>query len=60
LARREEDSEAVILLGDSDYHRSSHKEELGFGLPVPQRKDGVQPKVLYFGVGMASTHIMSY
>jgi hypothetical protein len=59
LEKREEDPEAVILLGDSAYHRSKHKEELGFGLPVPQRKDGVQQKVLDFSVGIASAHIMS-
>jgi hypothetical protein len=46
LAKREEDPEAVVLLGDSAYNRSKLKVELGLGLPVPQRKDGVQQKVL--------------
>ncbi len=42
---REEDDTAVVCLGDSAYHRSKHKDQLGLGLPVPQRKDGVQQKV---------------
>ena len=46
LKKLEEDSEAVICLGDSAYHRSKVKEQLGFGLPAPQRKDGVQQKVM--------------
>ena len=45
LKRLEEDPEAVICLGDSAYHRSSVKGEMGIGRPVPQRKDGVQQKV---------------
>lgn len=45
LKRREEDPTAVVCLGDSAYHRSTLKGELGLGLPVPQRKDGVQQKV---------------
>ncbi len=48
LARREEDPAAVVCLGDSAYHRSSVKGELGLGLPVPQRNDGVQQKVKIF------------
>jgi len=36
----------VICLGDSAYHRSSVKGEMGIGRPVPQRKDGVQQKVI--------------
>lgn len=36
----------MVCLGDSAYHRSSKKEELGLGLPVPQKKDGVQQKVM--------------
>ena len=45
LKKLEEDSEAVICLGDSAYHRSSVKGEMGIARPVPQRKDGVQQKV---------------
>jgi hypothetical protein len=45
LKKLEEDPEAVICLGDSAYHRSSVKGEMGIGRPVPQRKDGVQQKV---------------
>ncbi len=45
LEKREVDPTAVVLLGDSAYHRSKIKEQLGLGLPVPQRKDGVQQKV---------------
>jgi hypothetical protein len=48
LAKREADPAAVVCLGDSAYHRSSVKEELGLGLPVPQRNDGVQQKVNFF------------
>lgn len=40
----------MICLGDSAYHRSSVKEEMGIGRPVPQRKDGVQHKVGNFMV----------
>jgi hypothetical protein len=54
LAKREEDPAAVVCLGDSAYHRSSVKGELGLGLLVPQRNDGVQQKVKYF-VGLATT-----
>ena len=39
------DPAAVVCLGDSAYHRSKIKKELGLGLPVPQREDGVQQKV---------------
>jgi hypothetical protein len=46
LKRREEDPEAVVLLADSAYHRSNKKGQMGFGLPVPQKNDGVQQKVL--------------
>ena len=46
LKKLEEDPEAVICLGDSAYHRSSVKGEMGIGRPVPQRKDGVQQKVI--------------
>ena len=45
LAKREADPTAVVCLGDSAYLRSSVKGELGLGLPVPQRNDGVQQKV---------------
>lgn len=45
LDRRDDDPAAVVLLGDSAYHRSKLKDKLGLGLPVPQRKDGVQQKV---------------
>ena len=45
LEKREADPAAVVCLGDSAYHRSKVKEQLGLGLPVPQRNDGVQQKV---------------
>ena len=45
LKKLEEDSEAVICLGDSAYHRSSVKGEMEIARPVPQRKGGVQQKV---------------
>ena len=44
LKKLQEDSDAVICLGDSAYHRSSVKGEMGIARPVPQRKDGVQQK----------------
>ena len=44
LKKLQEDSDAVICLGDSAYHRSSVKGEMGMARPVPQRKDGVQQK----------------
>lgn len=47
LKRLEEDPEAVICLGDSAYHRSSVKGEMGIRRPVSQRKDGVQQKVRF-------------
>ena len=43
----------MICLGDSAYHRSSVKGEMGIARPVPQRNDGVQQKVIFvvfFGV----------
>jgi hypothetical protein len=40
-----EDPKAVVCLGDSAYHRSSVKDKLGIGRPVPLPKDGVQQKV---------------
>ena len=43
------DPEAVVCLGDSAYNRSKMKDKLGLGLPVPQRKDGVQQKVRIWG-----------
>jgi hypothetical protein len=58
LARREEDRTAVVCLGDSAYHRSTKKDELGLGLPAPQRKDGVQQKVKVSGDAMAMTDAM--
>ncbi len=48
LAKREEDPAAVVCLGDSAFHRSSVKGELGLGLPVLQRNDGVQQMVKSF------------
>ncbi len=45
LEKREADPTAIVCLGDSAYHRSKVKEQLGLGLPVPQQKDGVQQKV---------------
>ena len=45
LKKLEEDPEAVICLGDSAYHRSSVKGEMGIARLVPQQKDGVQQKV---------------
>lgn len=47
LDKLEEDPAAVVLLGDSAYKFSSLKEELGLGVPVPQRKDGVQQTVRF-------------
>ncbi len=60
LARREEDPAAVVCLGDSAYHRSSVKGELGLGLPVPQRNDGVQQKVKFVVQSMTRTDVMSF
>lgn len=48
LKKREEDPAAVVCLGDSAYHRSTKKDELGLGLPVPLAKDGTQPKVRFW------------
>jgi hypothetical protein len=45
LARVKEDPKAVVCLGDSAYHRSSVKDKLGIGRPVPLPKDGFQQKV---------------
>ena len=45
LKKQDEDPDAVILLGDSAYHRSSKKRALGLGLPVPLSADGVQLQV---------------
>jgi hypothetical protein len=57
LAKREDDPAAVVLLGDSAYHRSSIKDKLGLGLPVPQRKDGVQQKVRVWRFALSQTDI---
>lgn len=35
------------MLGDSAYHRSERKRDLGLGLPVPLSNDGSQPKVRF-------------
>jgi hypothetical protein len=45
LKKLETDSEAVINLGDSAYHRSKIKNDLGIGVPRALPKDGVQQKV---------------
>lgn len=45
LKKVEQDPSAVVLLGDSAYHRSKNKDTLGIGRPVPLSKDGVQQKV---------------
>jgi len=37
LKKLEEDSEAVICLGDSAHHRSSVKDEIGIVWPVPHK-----------------------
>ncbi len=55
LARREEDLTAVVCLGDSAYHRSKIKQQLGLGLPVPQQKDGVQQKVTISAFAVSKT-----
>lgn len=57
LEKREADPAAVVCLGDSAYHRSNMKQQLGFGLPVPQRKDGVQQKVRVFTFCSTHTHV---
>jgi hypothetical protein len=57
LAKREADPAAVVCLGDSAYHRSKMKEELGLGLPAPQRKDGVQQKVKFLHNSVSPTDI---
>ena len=58
LAKREADPAAVVCLGDSAYHRSNKKEELGLGLPAPQRKDGVQQKVKFLRCLAAETDVL--
>jgi hypothetical protein len=58
LAKREADSAAVVCLGDSAYHRSNKKEELGLGLPAPQRKDGVQQKVKFLHDSVSPTDVL--
>jgi len=58
LEKREADPAAVVCLGDSAYHRSNLKAQLGFGLPVPQQKDGVQQKVLVFTFYSTQTQVM--
>lgn len=44
-----------MCLGDSAYHRSKVKDVMGFGLPVPQRKDGVQQKVTIWALVATNT-----
>ena len=58
LAKREADPAAVVCLGDSAYHRSKKKVELGLGLPAPQRKDGVQQKVKFLRCLVAETDVL--
>ena len=58
LEKREADPAAVVCLGDSAYHRSNVKQQLGFGLPVPQRKDGVQQKVMVFIFFSTTTQVV--
>ena len=47
-----------MCLGDSAYHRSEVKAQLGLGLPVPQRNDGVQQKVPVSACSVAKVHGM--
>ena len=58
LAKREADPAAVVCLGDSAYHRSNKKEELGLGLPAPQRNDGVQQKVKFLHDSVSPTDVL--
>ncbi len=44
-----------MCLGDSAYHRSKLKDVLGLGLPVPQKKDGVQQKVTIWALLVTNT-----
>lgn len=50
LKKLEDDPDAVVLLGDSAYHRSTKKRDLGLGLPVPLSDDGIQPKVSFLTI----------
>ena len=45
MKEREKNPEAVICLGDSAYSRSNIRGNIGLGVPVQLRKDGVQLKV---------------
>lgn len=45
LKKVQGDPSAVVFLGDSAYNRSTHKEILGIGRPVPLGRDGVQQRV---------------
>jgi hypothetical protein len=60
LAKREADPAAVVCLGDSAYHRSNKKEELGLGLPAPQRHDGVQQKVKFLHDSVSPTDVLGW
>jgi hypothetical protein len=44
----ENDPAAVACLGDSAYHRSTYKDVLGIGRPVPLPKDGGHQRVSVF------------
>ena len=57
LKKLQEHSDAVICLGDSAYHRSSVKGEMGIARPVPQRKDGVQQKVTISAIAATKTDV---
>ena len=43
-------------MGDSAYHQSKVKKELGLGLPAPQRPDGVQQKVRFLSFCAVKAH----
>jgi hypothetical protein len=58
LKKRDEDPNAVILLGDSAYHRSLKKHTLGLGLPVPLSADGVQLRVSISSVSEQSIDVL--
>ena len=46
--RRDADPNAVLFLADSAYVRSINNDEIGFAMPVPQKKNGVLQKVMVF------------
>ena len=56
LKRLEQDPQAAICLGDSAYHRSKVKEELGIKRPVPHQNDGAQQTVSWLIFCKSYTH----